>query len=215
MKTLIYVGAHHGNSLANFISEYDRIFAFEANPYFCHVLKHRFTANKNVTIINAAVCEKHNEFINFNISKNNGDSSSILEPNQENELFSCIETAEKITVPTVNLYNFCKENNISKINSYISDLQGYDFIVLKTLKPLIDAKMIEYIQCEVEKDDKPTIYKNSILENQNKEKNFDLFLNGDYIKTAKGWGTLTEGKFEDVPENWSEHDIQWKLKTLI
>ena len=36
-----------------------------------------------------------------------------------------------------------------------------------------------------------------------------------YVKTAKGWGTLTEGKFEEVPENWSEHDIQWKLKTSI
>jgi len=215
MKTLIYVGAHHGNSLTNFVDTHDQIFAFEANPYFCHILKQRFISNSNVTIINAAVCEKHNDFISFNISKNNGDSSSILEPNQENELFTCIETKEKITLPTINLYNFCKENNISKISNYISDLQGYDFIVLKTLKPLIDAGLIDYIQCEVEKNEKPTIYKNNIIENQNKEKNFDVFLNDAYVKTAKGWGTLTEGKFEDVPENWSEHDIQWKLKTLI
>lgn len=215
MRTLIYAGAHHGNSLANFVNEYDKIYAFEANPYFYNILKHRFTSNSNVTIINAAVCEKHNDIIEFNISKNNGDSSSILEPNQENELFSCIETSQKINVPTVNLYNFCQENNISKITTYISDLQGYDFIVLKTLNPLIESEMIETIQCEVEKDEKPTIYKNSDTENQNKEKNFDFFLKDKYTKIAKGWGTLTEGKFEDVPENWSEHDIQWKLKTLI
>jgi len=215
MKTLIYVGAHQGNSLANFVNEYEQIFAFEANPYFCEILKHRFIANKNVNIINAAVCEKHNETVTFNISKNSGDSSSILEPNPENELFSSIETAQKLKVPTVNLYNFCKEKNITHITSYISDLQGYDFIVLKTLKPLIDAEMIETIQCEVEKNDKPTIYKNFVEENQNKEKNFDAFLAEKYQKTATGWGSLTDGKFEEVPENWCEHDVQWKLKTLI
>jgi len=215
METLIYAGAHHGNSLANFINQYDKIYAFEANPYFCKILKQRFVNNPNVVIINAAVCEKHNDFIVFNISKNNGDSSSILEPNQENELFSSIETLEKITVPTINLFNFCKENNISKINTYISDLQGYDFIVLKTLKPLIDLQMIEVIQCEVEKNEKPTIYKNSNENDQNKEKNFDEFLEEKYIKVAKGWGALKEGNFEEVPENWSEQDIQWKLKTLI
>jgi FkbM family methyltransferase len=215
MKTLIYVGAHHGNSLANFVNHYDKIYAFEANPYFCKILKQRFASNTNVAVINAAVCDKHNNFITFNISKNNGDSSSILEPNHENELFSCIETSEKIKVPTVNLYNFCQENNIVKITTYISDLQGYDFIVLKTLKPLIDLGVIESIQCEVEKNEKPTIYKNPDIENQNKEKNFDSFLEEKYIKVAKGWGTLTEGKFEDVPENWTEHDIQWKLKTSI
>lgn len=215
MKTLIYVGAHHGNSLANFVNEYEKIYAFEANPYFCRILQHRFVANKNVTIINAAICEKHNEFISFNISKNNGDSSSILEPNKENELFSSIESVEKINVPTINLYNFCLENNILKIHKYISDLQGYDFIVLKTLKPLIDQNLIENIQCEVEKNDKPTIYINPDPNNQNKEKNFNEFLGEKYAQVAKGWGNLTEGNFDEVPDNWSEHDIQWRLKTLI
>lgn len=213
MKTLIYVGAHHGNSLSNFIDQYDQIFAFEANPHFCQILKQRFINNLHVNIINAAVCEKHNDFITFNISKNNGDSSSILMPNEDNELYSCIKTSEQLTVPTVNLLNFCQENKIQKIDTYISDLQGYDFIVLKTLKELIDQGIIHSIQCEVEKNDKPTIYVNQNVENQNKEKNFDEFLGDKYVKVAKGWGVLIEGQFNEVPENWCEFDVQWKLKT--
>lgn len=213
MKTLIYVGAHHGNSLSNFVNDYERIFAFEANPYFCNILKQRFISNSNVKIINAAVCENHNSFITFNISKNNGDSSSILLPNKENELYTSIKTSEQLTVPTVNLLNFCQENDISKIDAYISDLQGYDFIVLKTLKSLIDKNMVLSIQCEVEKNDKPSIYINDNLENQNKEKNFDAFLGEKYTKVSTGWGVLTEGQFNEVPENWCEFDVQWKLKT--
>jgi FkbM family methyltransferase len=211
-KTLIYVGAHHGNSLSNFVSEYEQIYAFEANPRFCQILKQRFVANQNVTIINAAICEKHNTFITFNISKNNGDSSSILTPNVNNELFSCIQTSEQLTVPTINLFNFCQENNIQKIDTYISDLQGYDLIVLKTLEPYINKGLIDEIQCEVEKDNKPTIYNNEIVENQNKESNFNNILGEKYIKIAKGWGNLTDGVFEDVPEEWCEHDIKWTLK---
>ena len=211
-KTLIYVGAHHGNSVSNYISEYEQIYAFEANPRFCQILKQRFAANSNVTIINAAICEKHNTFITFNISKNNGDSSSILTPNVNNELFSCIQTSEQLTVPTINLFNFCQENNIQKIDTYISDLQGYDLIVLKTLEPYIKNGLIDEIQCEVEKDNKPTIYNNEIVEDQNKESNFDKILGEKYFKSAKGWGNLTNGIFEDVPEEWCEHDIKWTLK---
>jgi FkbM family methyltransferase len=209
---LVYVGAHTGNSLQNYVDSYDEIYAFEANPNFCEYLKERFKPNKNVNIINAAICEKHNEFIDFNISKNNGDSSSILKANKESNLFDLIESNQTIKVPTINLKNFLEEKNIKMIKSYISDTQGYDFIILKTLKELTDNGLIEEIQCEVEKNNSPTIYVNENTENQNKEKNFDEFLNENYTKVATGWGTLVENKFETVPEDWSEFDAKWKLK---
>jgi FkbM family methyltransferase len=212
MKTLLYVGAHQGNSLANFVKDYDHIFAFEANPNFCNILNYRFLKNSNVKIINAAICEKHNSFIEFNISKNNGDSSSILQANVLNELYESISPKEKIKVPTINLFNFCQENNIKFIDTYISDLQGYDFIVLKTLEEYVKNGLIGEIQCEVEKNEKPSIYVNENKELQNKEKNFDNFLNKNYAKIAKGWGYLTDGKYEEVPDNWCEQDIKWKLK---
>lgn len=214
MKTLIYIGAHRGNSLANYINSYDIIYAFEANPNFCTILQQRFINNKNVKIINAAICEKHNTFVDFNISTNNGDSSSLLEANKSNELYDAILSKEKIKVPAVNLFNFCQENNISYIHTYISDLQGYDLIVLKTLEKYINDGLIGEIQCEVEKNDKITIYVNEDVKLQNKEKNFDDLLNKKYEKIAKGWGHLEDGKFDEVPEDWCEQDIKWKLKKI-
>jgi FkbM family methyltransferase len=211
-NVLIYVGAHVGNSLQNYVNSYDEIYAFEANPNFCEHLKNRFKDNKNVTIINAAICEKHNDFIDFNISKNNGDSSSILKANKESILYDLIESNQTIKVPTVNLKNFLEENKINYIKTYISDTQGYDLAILKTLKPLIDNKMIEEIQCEVEKNEKPSIYVNENTETQNKEKNFDEFLKENYVKVATGWGNLEDNKFESVPEEWAEFDAKWKLK---
>ena len=214
-KILIYVGAHCGNSLSNYISEYEQIFAFEANPKFCQILKQKFATNQNVTIINAAICEKHNTFITFNISKNGGDSSSILTPNVNNELFSHIQTSEQLTVPTINLFNFFQENNIQKIDTYISDLQGCDLMVLKTLESYINNGLIDELQCEVGKDNKPPIYNNEIVENENKESNFDKILGEKYFKSVKGWGNLTDGIFKDVPEEWCEQDIKWTLKNKL
>jgi FkbM family methyltransferase len=213
MKTLIYIGAHRGNSLANYINSYDIIYAFEANPNFCTFLQQRFINNKNVKIINAAICEKHNTFVDFNISKNNGDSSSLLEANKSNELYDAILSKEKIKVPAVNLFNFCQENQISYIDTYVSDLQGYDLIVLKTLKPYIETGKIKSIQCEVEKDDKTSIYINKDVENTNKEKNFHLLLKDRYEKVASGSCWLENGRLEDVPDNWCEYDVKWELKS--
>lgn len=214
MKTLFYVGAHQGNSLANYVNSYDVIYAFEANPNFCRILQQRFINNKNVKIINAAICEKHNTFVDFNISTNNGDSSSLLEANKANELYKDICTKEKIKVPAINLFNYCEENDIKYIDTYISDLQGYDFIVLKTIEPYIKKSLIAEIQCEVEKDKKTTIYMNHNEELRNKEQNFDVLLGENYVKVATGWGGLVDGSFEEVPSEWCEQDVKWKLKNI-
>jgi hypothetical protein len=211
-KILIYVGAHVGNSLSSYDGLYDEIYAFEANPTFCEHLKSRFSHNKNIHIINAAICEKHNDYLDFNISKNNGDSSSILKSNKDCNLHDMIESNQTIRVSTINLKNFLEERKIKKIKTYISDAQGYDFIILKTIKELIDNKMIEEIQCEVEKNHTPPIYVNENKETQNKEANFDNFLNENYEKIATGWGSLEDGKFDSVPEEWNEFDIKWRLK---
>jgi len=211
-NVLIYVGGHHGNGVSGLIDDYEKVFIFEANPNFCRILFQRFNSHPHVKIINAAVCDRHNESMYFYISSNNGDSSSLLEPNKESNLYHLIKTQEKIVVPTVNLINFLEENDIKSVKTYISDLQGCDFLVLTTLKLLIDNKSIETIQCEVEKDGRPNIYTNKSKTFQNKLSNFEVFLDDNYKKCSSGWGVLTENKFEDVPEDWSEFDVKWKVK---
>lgn len=210
-KVLVYAGAHLGGSLSQHLNNYDLIFAFEANPWFCEYMASRFSQHKNLHIVNAALCKVHGEKVVFNISRNNGDSSSLLMPNKENSMHDGIRPSAQILVDGVNLGIFLAEKGIEKIDTYISDLQGYDYEVLKTLKPLIDRGAINTIECEVEKTDKPPIYVVDGIE-RNIEENFNTILGKNYEKVATGWGRLTDGVFGNVPDNWCEWDVRWKLK---
>lgn len=211
-NVLIYVGGHKGNGVSFYTKDYEKVFIFEANPHFCEHLNLYFKNQSNVTVINAAVCHKHNVFVEFYISDNNGDSSSLLKANEENDIFSTIKSTHTLIVPTVNLINFLEEKNIKSVKTYISDLQGCDFLVLKTLEPLISNKLIETIQCEVGKNDKKPIYLNEFKDRQNYEDNFETLLSKNYDKISTGWGVLEDYKFENVPETWCEHDVKWKVK---
>lgn len=211
-RVLVYVGCHVGNSLAKHIQNFDVVYAFEANPMFCSILSNKFAKNKNVSIVNAAVCAEHGGVAKFNISENDGDSSSLLEPNNQNSLYSKIKTKNVVYVPKVCLSDFFKEKNINKIDLYVSDLQGYDFIVLKTLKEMIVNKQIHTIQCEVLKNNKIPIYENKEKSLENTEENFDNFLSDYYDKIATGWGHLEDGVFNDVPSDWCEWDVKWRVK---
>ena len=113
-----------------------------------------------------------------------------------------------IRIPSINLLNFLEERGIRHIDSYISDIQGFDLEVLKTLKPLLDNRQITDITCEVSKDKYGNIYKDIP---ENNESGFKELLNENYVCIAKGWGVLSEGSFNEVPEGSWEMDCKWKL----
>jgi len=147
-KILLYVGAYRGGSVLSIINDFDTAYLFEPNPELYEELKVTFKNYDNVTIINAAASYNHNGEIPFYISKNNGESSSIYKPNPSSPYYDLIQTVKTINVKTINLFNFCLENNIKKIHTIVTDAQGHDFSILKTLKPFIDYRKIDRIQCE-------------------------------------------------------------------
>lgn len=212
-KILVYAGVHLGGGLASYISDYDTIYAFEANPSFCEHLNRKYASTqKDIHIVNVALCESHGSKVQFNISSNNGDSSSILTPNKENCLFDFIKPSETVMVDGVNLSTFLNECGVTQIECYVSDLQGYDFVVLNTMSDFIKNGRIKSIQCEVAKKDKISIYDyGSVMPNI--EENFNSLLGEKYDKVATGWGNLQDGVFNQVPSEWSEWDIRWKLKS--
>ena len=108
MRTLVYVGAHLGGSLSRLVKDYDRVFAFEANPEFCKHLGKLFSSLTHVKIVNAAVGEMHGGVRTFHISKNNGDSSSLLAPNKDNCLHDMISSVFAVDVPAINLKFFLR-----------------------------------------------------------------------------------------------------------
>lgn len=203
---LLYVGLHKGRGFDREFYKHEISFGFEANPELFKVLYNKYSKYNNVFIYNSAVAD-YDGTISFNISDNGGESSSIGNFNED--WTSSIKMEKSITVECVNLNNFLKKKEISFIDNYISDIQGMDLTVLKTLKPWIDTKKIGCITAEIAIDSRKHIY--SDLQD-NSENGFEELLSNNYKLVSKGWGVLKNGEFKKVPDDWWEMDCRWCLK---
>ena len=209
MRTLLYLGAHQGEGLSRLVTSFERVIAFEANPEHCDVLASRFST---IQLVRAAVCE-HDGEVAFNVSSNGGASSSLgsfdetwLAPRTDG-----IRMTRTMTVPGVNLLRFCRDNGVDGIDFYVSDLQGMDLTVLRTMEPLLREGRIELIQCETTNDGQHNIYKD-LPSNELGEFQRLLEPHG-YSMVGKGWGALQKGVFSDVPEDWWEFDSLWEHRS--
>jgi len=207
-QVLVYLGLNEGVGFSTLFRNYKMCYAFEADPNLCLKLKKRFKKYKGVQIINAAVAKDDGE-IQFNISNNNGLSSSIGIFKEDWNAIAKIEMIKTITIPSINLYNFLQKRNVNYIDDYVSDIQGYDLAVLKTLEPMIKGKKINTITAEVTKDKHKNIYENLP---DNNLSGFSKLLNKNYTLAATGEGILIKGVFNDVPKDWWEMDCMWMSK---
>ena len=202
---LVYLGLHKGDGFDELMHSHRICYGFEANPELYEQLKKRYRYYKNVFIINAAVTD-YNGKITFNISSNNGASSSIGE--FKKGWNDSIKMIKSIEVPAIRLSDFLNERDIDFIDTYCSDIQGNDLTVLKTLSPWIKSKKIGSITCETSKDMHQNIYELG----DNSESGFKALLNENYFLAAKGWGILQDGEFLDVDKDWWEMDCKWRLR---
>jgi FkbM family methyltransferase len=210
MATLLYLGAHQGGSLAEMAGAFQRVIAFEANPRNCDILRARLP---QVEVVHAAVCETAGT-VAFNLSSNDGASSSLGTFRQE---WLALRTdglamAERIVVPSVNLFDFCVAHGVDEIESYVSDLQGMDLTVLRTMAPYLARKKIRRIQCETTKDGFGNIYGDLP---GNELRGFrELLEPHGYSLVGTGWGPLREGVFSAVPDDWWELDTLWSCPVV-
>lgn len=204
--TLVYVGVNRGRGLEQLFRRYRRTIAIEANPSFAHQLRRHFLPyGSSVQIIHAAAAESTGTIV-LNISNNEGQSSSIgqFDPRYPDK---SIRMTDSITVPALNLFEFLRAQRVTTIDEYISDIQGMDLTVLRTLEPMIDARQIKRITCETTKDGRRNIYQGIPC---NEFSGFLSFFAGRYTLVGRGWGLLSDGEFENVPEDWWEMDCRWK-----
>jgi FkbM family methyltransferase len=204
-NVLIYLGVHRGKGFDELIGFHKVCYGFEANPELYKHLVKRYRFYNNVHIIHAAVTD-YNGMITFNISSNNGASSSIGE--FKKGWNDAIKMVQSVEVPAIKLSDFLKDKNIDFIDTYCSDIQGNDLTVLKTLASWIKNKKIGNITCETSKDSHQNIYELG----DNSESGFRTLLNENYYLAAKGWGVLQDGEFSEVDKDWWEMDCKWKLK---
>lgn len=202
MKTLIYLGTHKGGSLSRMINQYDLIYGFEAIPEIYKSVNDRFKRYSHIKIFNYAVSDKNGE-AEFNVSSNLVSSSlGSWEPKP----YANFSMDKTIKVKTINLNDFLHENNIEEIDHYVSDLQGADLMVLKTIKEdFIDTKKIKSMFIETHADSFPTQYAGL----ENRHKFFEEILSDNYeIEKISADGRIVSRVTPDL----SEYDLLWRLK---
>jgi FkbM family methyltransferase len=147
MKTLVYVGANKGNVLVTLFREFDLVYAFEPDPELYSGLVDLFSIEPQVHIVNAA-CSLEDGYHDLFVYSNRVSTSlsSISDQYPEHKPIDIVK------VKTINLGNFLKQNNVDFIDLYVSDCQGSDFTVMKTLKDYIDSKRIKEICVETHAD---------------------------------------------------------------
>ncbi len=204
---LVYLGAHRGKGLSKICGRYRRIFCFEANPLMASKLRRRFAWRKNVEVVHAAVTG-FDGTVNFNVSSRNAAASSIgtFDADLPGVRSGELSVVRSIEVPSVDLDRFLRDRGVTRISAYVSDIQGLDLTVLKTLADWIRSGRIDEITSEVAKSRNPyaDLPDNSL-------KGFEELLGADYELVAQGWSVLEDGVFRP-PEGYWEMDCRWRLR---
>jgi len=109
------------------------IYAFEPVKEYYEQAKQRTQELKNVKLYNLALGERNEEheiYISYNTEGNMWCSNSLLKPKEHLISNPHILFPETRMTKVVNLDSFCDENNITQIDFFWLDMQGYE---MKTL----------------------------------------------------------------------------------
>jgi len=199
-KVLVYCGVHRCAVFDRLVRRFDVAYGFEAIPELAEEARQRYEKMRNVHITHAAVTQEPGP-VSFNIHDPVG-ASSIGRLSDEyrtitkNQFYAQCE----VTVPGINLGDFLRERNIELIDLYVSDIQGMDFAVLKTLKPYLHEKRIKKLVCETERDSHDFESYDGLP--SNRQSLFERLLERDYKIVRR----------QNVGAPWAHQDTTWRLK---
>ena len=226
-KTLLYLGGSNGHGLISILTTvnppFNDVHVFEANKqcYDKLVAVLNPGVNKFIKITYGAVSDdSHKSHITFynctdpegnTLHKDGSSSLGLIDHTWHNDYKQF--KMNEVTVPCIYLPRYCEEHNILHIDTYLSDIQGSDLKVLKTMREYLRKKLIINIQCEVTKDGKHNIYK-TLPSNEERDFNTLLYPSG-YRLVSRGWvcGILKPGEFKEVDPEWWEQDLLWSRVT--
>ena len=139
------------------------IHAFEPIPSLYNHCKWATQDNKNINIYPLALSDKIGT-ATFYVSEyvwspgNPGASSSLLEPHEHIDRERHVVFPQQITVNTITINSWAKENNISHIDLMWLDMQGHELTALKAANNILHKVKLIYTEVEFVK-----AYKNQAL----------------------------------------------------
>ena len=201
IEGVICVGAHYGEEFTDFINAgATKILFIEPSAASFKVLKDRFEGNPHVTLLHAAMGDKPGKAV-LNISSgNNGQSSSLLQPEKHLQehpeiKFTATEEVEVMTLDSLPL-------NLADYNMLYMDAQGYEGKILKGAKNTLQNMDMVYTEVN-----RAEVYK-GCAKVQQIDKLLQNFERIDTQWLSKSWGDalyIRKRNMVAVPEKFRPH----------
>lgn len=194
-KTLVYCGVNCGQTFRRLAPHFNHAIGFEPIPSFVAALEDEFREQPNVSIIHGALSTKDGS-VTLNIYDHHMASSiGTLSDTYAEKTGNKFKLLSTITAPSYHLGHFLKRHALEEIDTLITDVQGMDLTILKTIEHLIRRRAIRLIQCEVEQPGFENSYEGTPT---NQEKNFRNLFRNDYELLHRHGGP-----------SWAYHDLTW------
>ena len=159
---ILHIGAHRGSEAPIYYWLGKDVIWFEANKNIYEDLNINIYNFPNQIAFNYLLSDKNNEKLKFNISSNDGASSSIFEFGEShkeinNKKFKMVDEVI-MNSRTLESVFFEKKIKSEKYNFWVLDVQGAELLVLKGAQNQL--KHCKYLYIEVSKIE---FYKNGVL----------------------------------------------------
>jgi len=147
-KGIIHIGANFCNERAYYHEagcDDSKIVWVEAIPGICERCK---SLLPSATILNEAVSDGEYD-VEFRISSNNGESSSIFDFKDHADIYPSVKEAGRIKMRTISLPNMMTKYNldVNKYDFLVMDIQGAEMHALRGMESMI--KKFKFILLEV------------------------------------------------------------------
>lgn len=184
---IIHVGANTGQEAGDYCKNgIQRSIWIEAIPDLFEHLKFNISACPNALALNECVSDVDGQSVDFKITNNDGQSSSMLDLGLHKEMYPQVKVVQTIICTTKKMDTIISENKIdvAEYDFLVMDLQGAELMALHGMREGLNK--VKYAYLEVNKEE---IYTNCA-----KVEQIDEFLNGYGFKRIEtcwaggGWG---------------------------
>jgi FkbM family methyltransferase len=134
-KGIVHIGANYGQEAKDYNDNgVEDVIWIEANPKSMDILISNLMAFPNFNplyVLNACVSDKDDQDVQFHISNNEGQSSSILDLEYHKIAHQEVFYTETINLKTKTLNTLFKEFDLSNFTFLNADIQGAELLMLK------------------------------------------------------------------------------------
>lgn len=147
---VIHIGAHHAKECGNYYENgIKRSIWIDGNPNFSEIIKSNISDYENTKYFNCIISDTNDQDITFNISNNDGQSSSIFDLEYHKIAHPEVFYIDKINLKTKRIDTLFEENDleIKDYNFVNMDIQGAEYLALLGFGVLLND--IDYISLEI------------------------------------------------------------------